>query len=64
MGGIFDRIFTESAEMFDIAARCAEAEAEEEDSREQVLDGFVGLAKSCKGLMLEAKKRAQEERAA
>ena len=60
MANIFKEILREASEMFDIAARMAEDEALEPERREAIMAGLMELAKSCRGLMMEAKKRAEE----
>ena len=60
MANSFKEILREVSEMFNIAARMAEEEALEPKRREAIMAGLVGLAKSCRGLMMEAKKRAEE----
>ena len=56
----FKEILREASEMFNIAARMAEEEALEPERRKAIMAGLVELAKSCQGLMMEAKKRAEE----
>ena len=60
MANSFKEILREASEMFDIAARMAEDEALEPERREAIMVGLMELAKSCRGLMMEAKKRAEE----
>jgi len=60
MGAVFDAILNETTEMFDIAARMAEEEAMERGREDEVLTGLIELARSCRRLMIEAKKRAEE----
>ena len=59
MANSFKEILREASEMFNIAARMAEEEALEPKRREVIMAGLVKLAKSCRGLMMEAKKRAE-----
>ena len=59
MANSFKEILREASKMFDIAARMAEEEAMEPERREAVMSGLMDLAKSCRGLMMEAKKRAE-----
>ena len=60
MANSFKEILWEASEMFDIAARMAEEEALEPERREAIMAGLVELAKSRRGLMMKAKKRAEE----
>ena len=60
MANSFKEILREASEMFNIAARMAEEEALEPERREAIMAGLVELAKSCRGLMMEAKKRAEQ----
>ena len=60
MANSFKEILWEASEMFDIAARMAEDEALEPERREAIMAGLMELARSCRGLMMEAKKRAEE----
>ena len=60
MANSFKEILRETSEMFNIAARMAEEEALEPKRREAIMAGLVELAKSCRGLMMKAKKRAEE----
>lgn len=55
----FKDILSESSEMFDIAARMAEDEANEPERREMIMTGLMELAKSCRRLMMTAKDRAE-----
>jgi len=60
MANSVKEILREASEMFNIAARMAEEEALEPERREAIMAGLVELARSCRGLMMEAKKRAEE----
>ena len=54
----FKDIMAEATEMFNISTRMAEEEISSKDPDEIVIGSLMELAKSCKGLMREAKKRA------
>jgi len=60
MANSFKEILSEASGMFDIAARMAEEEASEPERREVVMAGLMELAKSCRGLMMAAKERAEK----
>ena len=60
MANSFKEILWEASEMFDIAARMAEDEALEPERREAIMAGLMELVRSCRGFMMEAKKRAEE----
>jgi len=59
----FREIFMQATEMFDLAARTAEAEAESETCDEVVLESLIALAESCKALLVTAKIRSGFETA-
>jgi hypothetical protein len=56
----FSDIFNEATEMFDISARMASEETERTEYDPVVANSLMDLTRSCKRLMLTAKKRAQE----
>ncbi|TSA00468.1 MAG: hypothetical protein D4R80_00950 [Deltaproteobacteria bacterium] len=56
----FKDIMVEATEMFNISTRMAEEEIASKSPDEIVVGSLMELAKSCKGLMREAKKRAEE----
>jgi hypothetical protein len=61
MANSFKDILREASEMFAIAERMAEDEALEPERRETIMKGLIELSKSCRELVITARKRAEEE---